>query len=88
MRSTRSVGVRELKQKTSEVLRRVREGGEEIEVTFRGRAVARLVPVRRPTRRRGGRALWNDIDAIAREIGAIWPRGVSAARAVGEGRRG
>ncbi len=49
-----SVGVRELKQHTSEVLRRVRENGETIEVTFRGRVVARLVPVEpRATRRRG-----------------------------------
>ena len=40
-----TVGVRELKQRTSDVLRRVRERGEEVEVTLRGRVVARLVPV-------------------------------------------
>jgi prevent-host-death family protein len=80
--------VRELKHRTSDVLRRVREGGEEIEVTFRGRVVARLVPVRRPRRRPGGRAVWRDIDVLAREIGRSWPRGASAAGAVRAGRRG
>jgi prevent-host-death family protein len=40
-----SVGVRELRQNASAVLRRV-EAGEIIEVTDRGRPVARLVPAR------------------------------------------
>ena len=38
------IGVRELRQHASRYLRRVR-GGETIEVTDRGRPVARLVPV-------------------------------------------
>lgn len=39
-----SVGVRELRQRTSELLRRV-QSGETIEVTDRGRPVALLTPV-------------------------------------------
>ena len=39
-----SVGVRELRQRASELLRRV-EGGETIEITDRGRPVALLAPV-------------------------------------------
>ena len=39
-----SVGVRELRQRASELLRRV-EAGETIEVTDRGRPVAVLAPV-------------------------------------------
>lgn len=39
-----SIGVRELRQKASEVLRRV-EAGETVEVTDRGRPVALLTPV-------------------------------------------
>jgi prevent-host-death family protein len=38
-----TVGVRELRQRASELLRRV-EGGETIEITDRGRPVARLSP--------------------------------------------
>ena len=41
-----SVGVRELRQNASEVLRRV-EAGEEIEITVNGRLTARLVPASR-----------------------------------------
>lgn len=39
-----SVGVRELRQRASELLRRV-EGGETIEITDRGRPVAQLAPL-------------------------------------------
>jgi prevent-host-death family protein len=39
------VGVRELRQNASAVLRRV-AGGETVEVTDRGRPVARIVPIR------------------------------------------
>ena len=39
-----SVGVRDLRQRASELLRRV-EGGESIEITDRGRPVAVLAPL-------------------------------------------
>ena len=41
--SMHTVGLRELRQDASELVRRV-EGGEEIEVTVSGRPAARLVP--------------------------------------------
>jgi len=83
----RAVGVRELKQRTSRVLRELQHRGEEIEVTHRGRVVARLIPVRAaPSRSRTTRA-WATLDQVAREIGRHWPKGRSAAAAVREGRR-
>jgi prevent-host-death family protein len=83
-----AIGVRELKEHTSRVLRRVRERGEEIEVTYHGRVVARLVPVAQERRRpRATAAAWATLDQVAREIGARWPKGCSAAKAVKEGRR-
>jgi prevent-host-death family protein len=39
----RSVGVRELKERTSDILREVSEG-QTVEVTHRGKVMARLVP--------------------------------------------
>ncbi len=84
----RSVGVRELKGKTSQILRRVRETGEEVAVTFRGEVVARIVPNRSKPTPRQVAAWWTDLDRLAIEIGAHWPKGVSAAAAVREGRRG
>jgi prevent-host-death family protein len=83
-----TIGVRELKEHASQVLRRVRERGEEIDVTRHGRVIARLVPVS-PERRRPRRsaAAWSTLDRVAREISARWPSGHSAAQAVREGRR-
>jgi prevent-host-death family protein len=43
------VGIRELRQNASAVLRRV-EAGEVVEVTDRGRAVARIVPMHEASR--------------------------------------
>jgi prevent-host-death family protein len=43
------VGVRELRQNASAVLRRV-AAGETVEVTDRGRAVARIVPIHETSR--------------------------------------
>jgi prevent-host-death family protein len=45
-----SVGVRELRQRASELLRRV-AAGETIEVTYRGRPVAMLTPLAAPLER-------------------------------------
>lgn len=45
----RRVGVRELRQNASAVLRRV-EAGEVVEVTDRGRPVARIVPMHEASR--------------------------------------
>jgi len=83
----RTVGVRELKQRTSWVLRELRAGGREIEVTHHGRVVARLVPVRPAPARHRASPAWSTLDRVAREIGARWPKGRSATAAVREGRR-
>lgn len=50
-----TIGLRELRQQASELVRRV-EGGEEITITVAGRESARLVPVRPRTWRS-----WNDV---------------------------
>ena len=83
---TRSVGIRELKQDASRIIRRVRETGEETAVTVRGEVVAVLVPVAAPRHRRE-RSPWTGFDALAREIGRRWPKGKSATGAVREQRR-
>jgi prevent-host-death family protein len=84
----RTIGVRELKEHASKVLRRVRERGEEIEVTHHGRVIARLIPVSRERPRpRASAAAWSTLDRVAKDIGARWPKGRSAAQAVRKGRR-
>jgi prevent-host-death family protein len=84
-----TVGVRELKQRTTQVLRRVREKKEKIQVTYRGKVVALLVPVADTERQASAaeQAVWADLDQLAAEIGASWPAGVSAVDAIREDRR-
>lgn len=83
-----TVGVRELKARASQLVRGVRERGVEVEVTYRSRVVARLVPVvaRQSSDRRTARA-WSDLDRVAAEISTHWSRGRSAAEGVHNGRR-
>lgn len=82
------VGIRELKQGASQILRRVWEKKETITVTRRGRAVARIVPVEdAESKRAEALAVLAEMDELAREIGAHWPKGVSAVEAVREQRR-
>ena len=83
----RAVGVRELKQRTSQVLRELQASGQEIDVTHHGRVIARLVPIRHTPGRPGGRGAWSTLERVAREIGVRWPKGRSAAAAVRRGRR-
>jgi prevent-host-death family protein len=83
-----TVGIRELKQQTSKILRRVREEGEIIEITYHGEVIARLVPVNPPApSNEEMSATWADLDQLTAEISAKWPEGVSAVEAVREGRR-
>lgn len=62
------ISVRELKSRLSEYLRKV-AGGEEVVVTSRGKAVARLLPprARRP-------AVSQEAEVIARFRGLAWVR--------------
>jgi prevent-host-death family protein len=80
------IGVRELKEKASEVIRRVREDKQSYTVTYRGRVVARLVPADRADED-DFEEIWADMDRLAEEIGKKWPKGVSAVDAVREQRR-
>ena len=84
----RTVGVRELKQQASGILRRVREEKESVSITYRGQVVARLIPAGDDERTRGETlAVWAEIDELADEIAAHWPSGVSATEAVQRQRR-
>jgi antitoxin (DNA-binding transcriptional repressor) of toxin-antitoxin stability system len=72
----------------SQILRRVRENGEEVQVTYHGQGVARLVPAGAPQLDSTElSSVWTNLDHLADEIGARWPSGVTAADAVSKGRR-
>lgn len=82
-----TVGVRELKQQASELIRAVRETGSQVQVTYHGKVVALLVPVTATVNPETEKHAWDELDSLAAEIGARWPKGVSAAQAVSEARR-
>lgn len=82
-----TVGIRELKQQTSELIRMVRETGSEIQVTYHGQVVALLVPVNNKAKSKSAERAWTQLDNLAAEISVNWKKGLSAAKAVSEGRR-
>jgi len=82
-----TVGIRELKQQASELVRKVREDGVEVQITYHGKVVALLVPVAEAVQTEQETQAWTDIDNLAAEIGARWPKGLSASQAITEDRR-
>jgi len=80
-----TVGIRELKQQASELVRMVRETGKEVQVTYHGHVVALLIPVK--SKMKDDSTAWTKLDNLAAQIGARWPKDVSAANAVSEARR-
>lgn len=79
------VGIRELKQRASELVRLVRQDNQQVQITYRGKVVALLVPVERPDQDTN-KDTWSHLDVLAAEIGANWPNEVSSVEAVTEGR--
>lgn len=64
----KSMGLRELKDHLSYAIEEV-ERGEIIEITKRGRAVARVIPVARIISMQDRRAIVASLDSLAAEIG-------------------
>ena len=85
----KTLGVRELKERISEMLHLVQEKGEIIEVTNRGEVVALLVPAHKPQQpaEQPSGAIWTDFDRLAAEIDVRWPKDVSSVDAVHDVRR-
>jgi prevent-host-death family protein len=81
-----TVGIRELRRRASEVIRMVRENGSHVEITLRGKPVAMIIPIDRPSSTEETARAWEHLDRLAAEIGRRWPSGLSAAEAVAEGR--
>jgi prevent-host-death family protein len=81
-----TVGIRELKQQASVLVRRVREQSASVQITYHGKVVARLVPVENEQESEAEQRSWAELDELAAEIGRRWPQGVAAGRAVSEGR--
>jgi prevent-host-death family protein len=91
------VGVRELKNRATEILRNVRENQAEYVVTYHGRPVAVLLPINEgwleeETRRTveaatPGEDVWVELEALRQEIDQSWQSDRTAVELVSEQRR-
>ena len=86
----------DLKQRADEVLRRLRETGEPIEIVDEGRTIAKLVAAddasgvaaeSSTAKDAETAAIWDELERLSLEIGRRWPAGVSAAEAERDDRR-
>ncbi|HEX9438386.1 MAG TPA: type II toxin-antitoxin system prevent-host-death family antitoxin [Roseiflexaceae bacterium] len=83
-----TIGIRELKERASEILRQVREERATFDVTYRGRVVARLAPVEQAENNIAeSLRLLGELDRIANEIGAHIEGEVDAVEMVRDVRR-
>jgi prevent-host-death family protein len=79
------IGVRELREKTSEVIRRVREDRAEYVVTYQGRPVAIILPLDAERAEMemveaGKKAVldnWERYEKLAEELRQAWPAELS-----------
>ncbi len=81
------VHVRQLKEQTADVLRRVDEGKEIIDVVDGGRVIARLIPVPTSISKEERHEILQRHRKLAEDIGRAWKDDVSAVDAVKEVRR-
>lgn len=82
----KTMGIRDLKARMSEVMREVQEGAT-IEITNHGKVVAIMVPPRSRLTHKEIESDLESIDRLAAQISAHWPEGVSALEAVQDVRR-
>ncbi len=83
-----TIDAQELQDQTLEILRRVREQGETVEVSYLGEIVARLVPVASSQQLHAEpEPELASLESLRAEIASKWPVGLSAVEAVREVRR-
>jgi len=93
----REIGVRELKNQATEILRQVREQQAEYIVTYHGKPMALIVPfmeertklhTKRPALSLAEReSMWAEWDALAEEIDKNWQSELSAVDQLSKDRR-
>ena len=69
-----SINVTELKNKTNEIIKRVRENGEIFEISHQGKPIAKLIPINRPKPPDIEiQAILTDLYQLSAEISSKWP---------------
>ncbi len=87
------IGVRELKARASEIIRKVREQRARYVITYRGRPVALLMPLGKATPDAGSlgdetdSTAWDDLTRLGEEIGREWRSPQTSAELLSDMRR-
>ena len=87
------VGVRELKTRASEIVRRVRECRDRYVVTYRGRPVAILAPLELAAQNEAlpsgdaARGVWDELTRLGEEIGRGWQSPLTSTELLSQNRR-
>lgn len=86
--AARTISVQELVTQAVEIVRQVRTTGKAVDIEDEGIVVARVVPALSPSNQTADLVqFWQDMEALSKELSAVWPAGVSAEEAVREQRR-
>ena len=84
----REIGVRELKTHASEIVREVRDHHARYTVTYRGRPVGMLVPIRDAVALDSDEETnWEELKRLGEEIGRGWTSPLTSAELLSEMRR-
>ncbi|HLF08259.1 MAG TPA: type II toxin-antitoxin system Phd/YefM family antitoxin [Dehalococcoidia bacterium] len=81
------VGVRELKERASEIVREVREHRTRYTVTYRGEPVGVLMPLAEAQKEAEGQEAWDRLVQLGQEIGAGWCSPLTSDELLSEMRR-
>ncbi len=82
------IGVRELKTRTSEIVRNVRKRRARYVITYRGRPVGLLIPLEKPVAEPAqSDEAWNDLVRLGEDIARAWRGPQSSVEALSSMRR-
>jgi antitoxin (DNA-binding transcriptional repressor) of toxin-antitoxin stability system len=83
------INVEELREHIDELLQLIKEKGEIIEVTEKGKVIARLMPTieSKQSSTKSDDPAWDALKRIAEELDPYWPKDVDAVEAVRDVRR-
>jgi antitoxin (DNA-binding transcriptional repressor) of toxin-antitoxin stability system len=92
-----AIHVSELRERTDEILRRLQETRDPVDILDDGRKIATLVPAAADDQPEGAEvvseedaitaAIWHELEDLSIAIGQTWPAGVTAVEAVRSDRR-
>ncbi len=84
---TEEIGIRELKTRASEVVRKVKENRARYVITQRGKPAALLIPLDAEVDRVKADEVWERLEKLGEEIGKGWQSEKSAVEILSEMRR-